>query len=445
MQKPLQLATAALIISLGVNAWQFSKKDSSPAGDAQNPTTSAKRTDRPKSDLEAPPPSSTGRAQASHRPSSLSEVLAIRDPMARIEALVAFVQGLSSEQIGGVLKDLQPDSKKWNPESKFLAHLLLTRWAQEDPDAAFASLEGRGAKQGAGDALSILSSLASTDPSSAAAWLSNPANSMARQPYLAEMLARSIGEQWGLQDPDAAMKWAASLPDQQRAGAYSGIIGNLAATDPQQAASLAMELDPADRGPLIGEIAASWAQRSPTLAVEWASSLQGTDRNEALPSALGGWARTEPDAAAAFVDQLPEAERSDHVSQVARIWSDQAPADAAGWLGIQPESSGRADAMGHVMWDWTNADPEAAANWLGNLESGPSYDNGVAGLAKAATHVYQDGESGTSWAATIENEQLRGTMLNHSLGQWMRQDPDAAQSWATNNNIPLPQGQAGNK
>ena len=120
-------------------------------------------------------------------------------------------------------------------------------------------------------------------------------------------------------------------------------------------------------------------------------------------------------------------------------------AEAAAWLGSQPESDGKADAMGHVMWDWTNADPESAAAWLGEQEPGPSYDNGVAGLAKAATHVYQDGETGISWATTIENEQLRGRMVDHTLGQWMRQDPEAARAWATENDVPVPRGRSGGK
>lgn len=369
----------------------------------------------------------------------------MRDPMARIDALVDYVKRLPPDQIGEALAELRAGADKWDPESRLLAHLLLTRWAQEDPDAAFASLQGRGAKEGSGDAVSILASLAATDPARAVAWLADPDNRLRRQPYIAHMLARTIGAQWAQQNPDAALQWASGLPDSQRVGAYSGIIGNLAATDPQRAASLAMGLDPGDRGKLMGEIAERWALQSPDQAVAWASSLTGSDRANALPDALGAWARSAPASAAAFVDQLPESERGEHVSQVARTWSVQAPAEAAGWLGSQPESGGKADAMGHVMWDWTNADPESAAAWLGEQEHGPSYDNGVAGLSKAATHVYQDGETGLSWAATIENEQLRERMVNHTLGQWMRQDAEAARAWATENMVPVPQGRSGGK
>ena len=69
----------------------------------------------------------------------------------------------------------------------------------------------------------------------------------------------------------------------------------------------------------------------------------------------------------------------------------------------------------------------------------------VAGLAKAAIHVYQDGETGVSWAATIQNEQLRARMVDHTLGQWLQHDPEAARAWATKHKVPIPQGRSGRK
>lgn len=452
MNKTIGAIGAALVVSLGVNAWQFSQQtgDDQPAKHDQG-LLATKGAARHQGDSDgggvgpnANQPDGIGKTPVARQaPGTLAGILAMGDPLARIDALLAFVKNVPTDQIGKILGDLRAGADQWDPESRLLAHLLLTRWAQEDPDAAFASLEGRGGKEGSGDAISILSSLAATDPARAVAWLGDPGNRMANQPYLAHMLARTIGEQWALRDRDAALQWAAGLPDRQRAGAYSGIIGNLASTDPQRAATLAMELDPGDRGKLMGEIAERWALQSPDQAVAWASALEESDRASALPDALGAWALTAPAAAAAFVDQLPETQRVDHVSQVARTWSDQAPADAAAWLGTQPESGGKAQAMGHVMWDWTNADPEAAAAWLGEQDGGPSYDSGVAGLSKAATHVYQDGESGVTWAATIENENLRGRMMTHSLGQWIRQDPEAARAWATQNGVDPPAASRG--
>jgi hypothetical protein len=443
MSRPFLITSVALLVSLGLNAWQLSQRAGTTGPQDRKPTLADSKgsirrgTGSAKADQSGPPADHGETSTGEHPPGSLAEILAMRDPMARIDALLAFVKNVPVDQIGGILKELQMGADKWDPGTRLLAHLLLTRWAQEDPDAAFASLENRG-KEGGGDAMSILASLTATDPARAVAWLGDPENPMTQQPFLAHLLARSIGDQWALHDPDAALQWAAGLPDGQRAGAYSGIIGKLAGSDPQRAAALAMELDPSERGRLLREIGERWALQSPDQAVAWASSLEGNDRAGALSEALAGWARSAPRDAAAYLDELPEAERADHVGSLGRTWAQQAPAEAAAWLGTQAESVGRADAMGHALWNWTNADPEAAAAWVGQLPAGPSYDSGVAGLAKASAQTFNDPETGVAWAATIENEQLRSTMTQHALERWTRQDPEAARAWAVENGVEAP-------
>ena len=447
MNKSLLITAAVLVVSLGVNAWQFSRRANNDRTVDRHQGLSAsggsvRTRPGPGSGPNAGQPAGKGETKVPI-PGTLAEILAMRDPMERAGALLGFVKTIPVDEIGGVLKELRAGTGTWDPEARLLAHLLLTRWAQEDADAAFASLENRSGKEGSGDAISILASLAATDPARAVSWLSDPENRMAQQPGLASMLARTIAERWALQDPDAALQWAAGLPDRQRVGAYSGIIGNIARTDPQRAVTLAMELDPGDRQDVLGDIAETWARQSPEAALAWANSLEGGDRADVLSEALSGWAQTAPGEAAAFLDGLPEEVRADHVGDLGRTWAQQAPAEAAAWLGTQPESDGRADAMGHVLWNWTNTDPEAAAAWLGDLPAGPSYDNGVAGLAKAAAHTFDDPETGVGWASTIENEQLRRTMTQHTLGRWMRQDPEAARAWVTENGVEAPAARPG--
>ena len=45
-------------------------------------------------------------------------------------------------------------------------------------------------------------------------------------------------------------------------------------------------------------------------------------------------------------------------------------------------------------------------------------------LAKAAAHAYDDPATAVNWAATIENESLRGRMTQHLLGEAWRRLPD---------------------
>jgi hypothetical protein len=393
------------------------------------------------SDRRAPIKEITTKSQGLTSYSSLDEVLAIGDPLQRYEALLAFIKNLDPDEIEGYLGTLRSGKGKMDGETSLLRRLLFAKWTQEDPDAALESLSSAGGKQAYADAGTVLSTLAAMDPARAAAWLTNPENSLLRQPWMGAMLSRSIAEQWARQDPDAALAWASTLEPEQRSGAYAGIINNIMENDPQRAAALAMSLDGYDRPKLLGQIAESWAAQDPAEAVAWANSLSAGDREESLQEALGSWAASDPSKAAAYVDQMPEQERSGVVGEVARNWAQQEPAEAAEWLGNQPESESKAGAMGQVMWNWTTSDPEAAANWLGEQPAGPSYDNGVTGLAKAATHAYDDPSTAVNWASTIENQDLRDRMTSHTLGAWRRQDEQAAQSWAAENQIELPAAQ----
>ncbi len=451
MNKVFSGLVAALILSLAVNAWQFSQR-SNESDDAPGKPSRARTgaTLRNNGSTNTKPVTSNRRDHGKDNekdatsPLSLREILAIPNPLERYEAALAFVKNLTADEIEGYLKELRAGSgkgKMMNPETNFLRNLLLAKWTQEDPDAALASLSPAGGKQAYSDAGTVLGTLAAMDPARAAAWLSDSDNAILRQPWMSDLLTQSIAEQWARQDPDAALEWASTLDPDQQVGAYSGIISNILESDPQRAAALAMSLDSADRPRLLGQIAEAWAARDAAGAVAWANTLSGADREGALSEALGTWAASEPSAAAAYVDQLPQQERSPYLLDVVRNWSQQAPADAAAWLGNQPEGEGRAGAMGHLMWNWTTADPEAAANWLGEQPAGPSYDSGVTGLAKAATHAYDDPSTAVNWASTIENQDLRESMTQHTLGVWRRQNEEAARSWAAENGVDLPSAQ----
>ncbi|MCH2065001.1 MAG: hypothetical protein MK194_14905 [Roseibacillus sp.] len=445
MRKPFLLLASLLVISLALNAWQLTRSSSPP--DEASGTTISGRNGKSAGGI-----ASTGRKtlpgggeqkqpKGSLPSQSLAEILGIPDPLKRYEALLAFVRNLTADEIEDYLDGLRPAKGKMDAETNFLRRLLLAKWTQEDPDAALASLSSASGKQAYADAGAILGTLAAMDPAKAASWLSNSDNPVLRQPWMSSFLTQSVAEQWARQDPDAALEWASTLDPEQQVGAYSGIINNILESDPQRAAALAMTLDSSDRPKLLGQIAEAWAAQDPAEAVAWANSLTGGDREGSLQEALGSWAASAPAEAARYVDQLPEQERSSYVRDVVRNWSEQAPADAAAWLESQPEGEGRAGAMGHLMWNWTTRDPEAAADWLGEQPAGPSYDEGVTGLAKAAAHAYDDPSTAVNWASTIENQDLRDSMTRHTLGVWRRQNEEAAQSWAAENGVELPSAQ----
>jgi hypothetical protein len=60
--------------------------------------------------------------------------------MRRIQSLLDYVSRIPRDGIAAAISELQQGAPDWDRETKMIIHLLLTRWAAEDPDAAIASL-----------------------------------------------------------------------------------------------------------------------------------------------------------------------------------------------------------------------------------------------------------------------------------------------------------------
>ncbi|MDB4573010.1 hypothetical protein N9Z92_03805 [Akkermansiaceae bacterium] len=352
-----------------------------------------------------------------------------------------YAEGLTGSEIPQALEDIRKSAPHWDPEAKMIAHILLTRWAIDDPDAALASLEGIDLGKHGADPVSVLSGVASMHPDIATAWLDNPENKMVKLPFMGQILAGSIAKEWVRRDQEAALKWAEGLPDSQKAGAFTGVLGSLASTDPRKAASLASNLAPGgSREHIIGEIAQSWAQDSPKEALDWAATLTGKERERALTTGLAQLAKDDRKSAAEFVEALDPAERASYLKSVSSSWATEEPAEAAEWVMDLAPGSEKQDAvgaaLGDVLWQWTRQDPQAAGTWLNEQEKGPTLDGAITGLAGAAFE--QDPEASLSWATQISNEGLRGISITVGLGAWMQRDAEAASQWAKANNIPVP-------
>ena len=204
-------------------------------------------------------------------PGNLADILSRRDPSDRVRALLAFAENVPTAGITDALKHLRDSSPEWDPEAKLAIHVLLTRWGREDPASALDHLRALNPGKQGGDAISLLSGVASLDPQRAAAWIADPENPLPAYPFMGLFLAGSVGKEWVRQDPAAAMTWARGLPDSQRTGAYIGLLATLAGSDPATAATLGTELEPGNaRKDALANIAKTWGKQSPAEALAWA-------------------------------------------------------------------------------------------------------------------------------------------------------------------------------
>ena len=361
--------------------------------------------------------------------SNLLAIFANPDPSERLHLIQKFSLSLPIHQIPDSLKLLREKTPHWDSESKILTHLLLTRWAKADPEAAFASLDDAHFSLERGHSISILAALAALDPRRAANWLTSPSNTRAFYPLVGHILSGTIAKEWARQDPQAALEWARTLADQQQAGAYSGVLGTIAATDPRNAAAMAITLEPGDaRDHILGEIAKSWALHSPEEALEWTSKLELDASHHATSIALQSWSETQPSLAAQYLDQH---DLTTHLEIVASQWSLREPANAATWVTSKPPSPERNSALGKTLWNWTTQNPNAAITWVESQPSGPTRDHAIAGLATAAVEFAP--ETALEWAQKISDPSLREELTLRTFTTWSHRDPATAQQWGEEN------------
>jgi len=370
---------------------------------------------------------------------SLGDILAHPDPAERLQRLLDYVNRLPSSMLREAVMELQNSSPEWDPEAKMVLHMMVTRWAREEPEAAYASLETLGPKNRSERASSILASLAAADPQRAAAWLASPDNKLVDFPFMGLILAGTVGKEWMRQDTEGALAWAAGLPDSQRPGAHVGILGTLAGSDPRRAAGLAAGLAPGEaRHNIMAEIGAAWARKAPEEAAAWVQTLEAADRPAALRKTVASWAEREPQAAAAFLQSLPKEEMTgDLLKSVAEPWTARAPTEAASWVMNQPEGKARDEAIGGVVWNWTKQDPVAASTWLHDQPVGPARDAAIGGLALAAFD--NDPAGAVTWAAQLSDETKRSSALTLGLTEWLKRDRPSATAWARERGMALPE------
>ncbi|MDG2125477.1 MAG: hypothetical protein P8J87_17365, partial [Verrucomicrobiales bacterium] len=412
MNRPLVIALA---VTLPVIAYQYYQNSN---------FTSATDTTTPRSvDIPVHPSPGTGdipvptTVPSAENP-TLKSILTSPDPTSRLSSLFAYAESVPVTEIGAALAELRATTRGDDPEALITAHILLTRWGTEDPAAALAHLAEADIKRAYGDGRAILAAYASGNPQRAVAWLGDPDNQLASQPKLGHVLAGTIANEWARTDPDAALAWAASLPEGQSSGAHIAILRNLASRDPALASFVATSLEPGgERTRAIAEVSDAWASQDPDAALTWAATLDGEERHQATRQSLDALTDIDPQQAATYLESITDAgEQARLLTTVAGSWAETQPAEAATWLADRPESDGKTDAMGWVAWHWTNADPQAASTWLIDQPESQSRDRAIGSLAKATFE--SDPAAAVTWAAQITDPQTRDQSLTRGLTEW---------------------------
>jgi hypothetical protein len=137
---------------------------------------------------------------------SLAEIMAAAGPMERFQALMAYVQNLPKNRIEEALGKVRASMQgRFDPESMFAMHLLLTRYGTEDSGKALNYLKSLDLMtQGFGTS-TVLASLASKDPAAAAKYFEDTTNPLLNVPMASGFMAGAVAKEWAKQDPEAAL------------------------------------------------------------------------------------------------------------------------------------------------------------------------------------------------------------------------------------------------
>jgi hypothetical protein len=262
---------------------------------------------------------------------SLDTILAQHDPQQRVRDLQAFISTIALSEYGDALKRIRQITN--SNERELASRLLLTQWAQTDPDGALQFAAGnRGF----------------------------------------EYVAEDVFQQLAAADFESAITRAQAIPGNDlRYRALRGALAFKADTDPRGALALAKTLgDFRDHESLASAIYRQWAAVDPQAA---AMEAAGTDLPEEpwrspVNSVVQTWAAQDPAAAAKWSLSLADTQtQTRSVSQVVREWSRQDPTAAANWIHTLESGAARDAAVAGLAQALAATDPQTALNWVGSI------------------------------------------------------------------------------
>ncbi|MFT3991239.1 MAG: hypothetical protein QM680_07495 [Luteolibacter sp.] len=362
------------------------------------------------------------------RSGSVEDALRSGSTSSRVQALLNFYSGLSTDQLAEEAKKLESLPMG---ERMMASMLLFGRWGEVDPTAAMAFAKTLGF---AGNFVrpAIMQSWASSDPVNAAKYYSENPGQFAAMNGMGggrngQNAASIIAAEWAKQDPEAAFAWANSLT-QGKGQALNSIVGELAKTDPKKAAEFVAKMDPADQANAYNSIASQWGATNFSEAQNWINTLPADQRAGALAKAIEGLATTNPELAAQQISSLePGRETDETINATARNWALQDPQAAAAWLMSQESDRAKRNSMDTLIPNWVAQDAAGALDFVNSQPAGDVRDRAVE--AYIQSNAAAEPSSQTSLAESITDERDRNRAVGMVTMRWMQTDPTAARAY----------------
>lgn len=301
----------------------------------------------------------------------------------------------------GQLERLSSDNHARGPELERIAAAM----ADADVPAALETLWQNGMTEARQElAQLLLSRWANQDPENASAWLLKKPLSEAWRDS-----ARQVASTWARSDASAAADWVRQWPDEEKNSGLLAIAYELADSAPKESLGLASELLPnKDRDLLVNHAVLQWSGSDSGTARTWADQLPPSDlRDQVYASLATALGETDPISAGAIaLEKLPAGPLQDSaVVSVLQRWTQQDPGAAGDWVSEFPEGRLREAAVDNLIQIWSATEPDQAGAWANSLDAPELRDSALVSLA--AVLAPSDPDRATEWVRQISDSGRR--------------------------------------
>lgn len=371
----------------------------------------------------------------------LRTILAMKDPVARMAALQGMMKTLPAGELSAVLEELRhfADSQQELDSAGTLglvlqtadtmADALLAQGAAKSMAMLLDQMNGARDTEVSGGLMQMMfGKWAEQDPLAAKAWLEGDLPTVPEAAELRKECAGNLVRAWVKTDPSAALSWIGRQAEGEREALVAPAFQTLSHVDSAKAAALlTQQTNLPGRDKVAGEMAGWWAKSEPAKALAWAAGLDSGLSAAAARSSIETWAKADFTAARDGVRGLTGQTRDGSLPGLLSHWPEGDLKGAAAFLDSEPAGAGRREASGALISQWAAKDQEAASAWLAKQPAGGDRDAGAQSLAEAVRST--DPEASGIWLTTVRDDRTRLDGLRATMDSWHKQSPAAATRW----------------
>ena len=195
-----------------------------------------------------------------------------------------------------------------------------------------------------------------------------------------------------------------------------------------------------DKNTLVTNLARELTKDNPEAALDWAATMPDSNlANRARNSVLREWAGRDPVGMIAHLERSGDTEALiSQASILASSYARQDAGSAAVWaLGLE-DPKAQIKAMEEVTEEWLDHDTYEATVWISELDKGPARDKAVQELVQKVRRT--DTPSALTWGLTIDNRKNRQQSVNGLL-RTMKNNGQEAEARQMLKSSDLPEGE----